>query len=131
MNTPHPCATRHFAPEIKERLAVLSRANLDALYGAGGIGAASDSDGTVERLTSTYYDVLDAVCPPGADKTAALRCVRLARWSLVDAVALTGFGGDASAILELAISQIALAHCNAREAVTNCEPSALPPLPTT
>ncbi len=130
MSDHHPCAARPLDPLIKERLAVVERAHLAALHGSGDVGAASEADGTVDRLTSAYYGTIDAACPPGPDKTAALRCVRLARQALADAAKAAGFCIDASPAFDLASDQITLALYNARESLCNCDPSALPPLPT-
>ena len=115
---------------------MLARAGLRLRDGIALVGTAAEPDGTrddtaqIDRVTAAYYDEIATLCPPSADTTAALRCVRLARWALLDSSVTREFGGNATHEIIVAAGQLTLAYCNAREAVTSCDPSSLPPLPT-
>ena len=114
---------------------MLARAGLRLRDGIALIGTAAEPDGTrddtaqIDRVTAAYYDEIVTLCPPSADTTAALRCVRLARQVYLRAAEWAGAAGAAGAAALLADGQIVLADANAREALSNCAPSALPPLP--
>ena len=131
--------TRLLDPAAKDRLALLARAGLRLRDGLALIGHAAEPDGTrddtaqIDRVTTAYYDEIATLCPPSADTTAALRCVRLARQVLLQAAALPATverAGGIEVLSPVAVDQFVLSGANAREALSNCDPSALPPIPT-
>ncbi len=118
---------------------MLDRAGLRLRDGIARVGTAAEPDGTrddtaqIDRVTAAYYDEIATLCPPSADTTAALRCVRLGRGARQAAATLDGLGDVAESAGNLrctAVDQFVLARLNARESLCNCDPSAPPPLPT-
>ena len=48
----------------------------------------------INEATKAFYDAIEVHVPPGADKSAALRCVRIARMAANDALSLYGADRD-------------------------------------
>jgi len=81
-----------------------------------------------ERISAAckrFHDELVAVCPPSADLSAAIRCVRLARMAANEAVAVPHARSRCAHIAE---EQLTLARWQACAAVALALPAELPPL---
>lgn len=94
--------------EQKVLYARLAKAHADTTDGLLRVlSIAEGSEGPVtqkhyEEFTNTcenYYNVIMEVCPASADRTAAIRCLRLARNAVNDVLRLSG---DRSAYFSLA-----------------------------
>lgn len=72
-----------------------------------------------------FHDELVAVCPPSADLSAAIHCVRLARMAANEAVAQPDADLDHAVIAK---EQLVLARWQACAAVALALPSEMPPL---
>lgn len=71
---------------------------------------------------------LQAVCPPSADLTAAIRCVRLARMLANNALVAAGDCYEPADDQRQALAQLKLARFQAKAAIALALPAELPPL---
>lgn len=81
-----------------------------------------------ERISAAckrFHDELVAVCPPSADLSAAIRCVRLARMAANEAIAVPH---ERSRSGHVAKEQLIIARWQACAAVALALPAELPPL---
>lgn len=79
----------------------------------------------ISTACKRMHDELIAVCPPSADLSAAIRCVRLARMAANEAVAQTA---TRERCAKMAMEQLTLARWQACAAVALALPAELPPL---
>ena len=79
----------------------------------------------ISAACKRFHDELVAVCPPSADLSAAIRCVRLARMAANEAVAVPHARSRCAQIAE---EQLTLARWQACAAVALALPAELPPL---
>ena len=87
----------------------------------------AESFGLINDACKHFADEISAVCPPSADRSAAERCVRLARMLANEAVIVPLFE-QKTKTLELAQDQLMLARMQACAAVALALPAELPPL---
>lgn len=80
----------------------------------------------VSAACKRFHDELIAVCPPSADLSAAIRCVRLARMAANEAIAQPAYRQRRHA--DLAADQLTLARWQACASVALALPTELPPL---
>lgn len=86
-----------------------------------------ESFGLINDACKHFAAEISAVCPPSADRSAAERCVRLARMLANEAVILPLFEQKLTT-LELAQDQLMLARMQACASVALALPAELPPL---
>lgn len=78
----------------------------------------------VSAACKRFHDELIAVCPPGADLSAAIRCVRLARMAANEAIAQPAYRQRRHA--DIAADQLTLARWQACASVALALPAELP-----
>lgn len=86
---------------------------------------AADRFPGISAACKRFHDELVAVCPPSADLSASLRCVRLARMAANEAVAVKD---QFDRCVQIAAEQLLFARWQACASVALALPTELPPL---
>ena len=107
-------------PETEPKYAAIRACEADVLGGLGVVDACVDEPpgvayDNVNALCRRFAVCIDTNAPDSADKTAAIRCVRLARNAANEAV--TKVGGDRARLFALARTEIQKARWQAMSAV--------------
>jgi len=79
--------------------------------------AAGWSYADINRTCRKFAEVIDANCPDSADKSAAIRCVRLARNALNEYLTATKAPIDVEGVLNIATDQARMARWQANSAI--------------